>query len=164
MLHPKKVCSHRPSCEHGRIETRKIWTTIELNEYVNFPHVKQAFAIERHTTIKKSGKEFTEVVYGITSQGPEQANAEHILSVNRDHWSIENSCHYIIDWNYDEDRGRIYSGYGPKNITCLRRFAIAIIKSKEVRSVAEKMRKLNHSVRMVFDYLRMSKNSTHLRT
>ncbi|MES0336256.1 MAG: hypothetical protein SFH39_07865 [Candidatus Magnetobacterium sp. LHC-1] len=91
----KKVCSHRPSCDHGRIETRKIWTTTELNEYVNFPHVKQAFAIERHTTIKKSGKESTEVVYGITSQGHEQANAEHILSVSRGHWSIENSCHYI---------------------------------------------------------------------
>ena len=29
--------------DHGRIETRKIWTTIELSDYLNFPHVGQAF-------------------------------------------------------------------------------------------------------------------------
>ena len=27
--------------EHGRIETRKIWTTSELNAYLNFPYVGQ---------------------------------------------------------------------------------------------------------------------------
>ncbi|KJU82978.1 transposase IS4 [Candidatus Magnetobacterium bavaricum] len=151
----------KPSCDHGRIEVRKIRTTTELNEYVKFPHVRQAFTIERHITDKKSGKSSTEVVYGITSKGPEQANAEHILNVNRGHWSIENSCHYIIDWNYDEDRSRIRTGYGPENITRLRRFAVGIIKSKGVRSVAEQIRKLDHNVRMVFDYLRMSKNSAH---
>ncbi len=32
------------------------------------------------------------------------------------------SCHYMIDWNYDEDRSRIRTGYGPENITRLRRF------------------------------------------
>ena len=25
--------------DHGRIEIRKIWTTTELNDYLNFPHV-----------------------------------------------------------------------------------------------------------------------------
>ena len=34
--------------DHGRIETRKIWITTELNDYLNFPHVGQAFVIERH--------------------------------------------------------------------------------------------------------------------
>ena len=28
--------------DHGRIETRKIWTTTELNKYLDFPHVGQA--------------------------------------------------------------------------------------------------------------------------
>jgi predicted transposase YbfD/YdcC len=38
--------------------------------------------------------------------------------------------HYIIDWNYDEDRSRIRTGHGPENITRLRRFAISIIKGR----------------------------------
>ena len=35
------------SPDHGRIETRRIWTTIALNGYLDFPHVAQAFAIDR---------------------------------------------------------------------------------------------------------------------
>ena len=68
-------------------------------------------------------------------------------------------CHYILDWNYDEDRSRISKGFGPENITRLRRFAIGVIKSKGVASVAQKMRQLTSNVRLVFDYLRMTENS-----
>ena len=73
---------------------------------------------------------------------------------------LKRSCHYIIDWNYDEDRSRIRTGHGPENITRLRRFAIGVIKSKGVRSVAQKMRELTFNVRSVFDYLRMTENSS----
>jgi predicted transposase YbfD/YdcC len=146
--------------DHGRIETRKIWTTTELNDYLNFPYVGQAFVIERHTIVKKTGKCTSEVVHGITSRSPEQADAQRLLMINRGHWSIENSCHYIIDWNYDEDRGRISTGYGPENITRLRRFAVGLIKSKGVTSVAQKMRQLTRNIRAVFDYLRMTINSS----
>jgi predicted transposase YbfD/YdcC len=145
--------------DHGRIEIRKIWTTTELNDYLNFPHVRQAFLIQRESTNKKTGKYSCEIAYGITSRSPEEADPQRVLDTNRNHWSIENSCHYIIDWNYDEDRSRICKGHGPENITRLRRFAIGILKSKGVRSVPQKMRQLMRNVRLVFDYLRMSENS-----
>jgi predicted transposase YbfD/YdcC len=145
--------------DHGRIETRKIWTTAELNHYLDFPYVGQAFLIERDSIDKKTGEHSRDIAYGITSRNPAQANAQRVLHVNRGHWSIENSCHYIIDWNYDEDRSRIRTGHGPENITRLRRFAVGIIKSKAVTSVAQKMRELTGNVRLVFDYLRMTKNS-----
>jgi predicted transposase YbfD/YdcC len=113
--------------DHGRIEIRKIWTTPELNEYLTFPHIGQAFLIQREVTEKKTGKHSCEIAYGLTSQTPKQADPKSVLAVNRGHWSIENSCHYIIDWNYDEDRSRIRTGYGPENITRLRRFAVTLI-------------------------------------
>lgn len=149
---------HTPP-DHGRLETRKIWTTTELNHYLDFPHVGQAFLVERHCTEKKTGATSREIAYGLTSRTPEQANPQRVLQVNRGHWTIENSCHYILDWNYDEDRSRIRTGYGPENITRLRRFAIGVIKSQGARSVAQKMRQLTRHVRLVFDYLRMSENS-----
>ncbi|MBI4191741.1 MAG: hypothetical protein HY525_14535 [Betaproteobacteria bacterium] len=69
----------------------------------------------------------------------------------------------MIDWNYDEDRSRsrIRTGFGPENITRLRRFAVGILKSfqKPAQSVAELMRKLCFRTRLVFDYSRMTKNS-----
>jgi len=145
--------------DHGRIEIRKIWTTTELNDYLSFPHVGQAFLIQRESTNKKTGKYSCEIAYGITSRSPEQADPQRVLDTNRNHWSIENSCHYIIDWNYDEDRSRICKGHGPENITRLRRFAIGILKAKGVGSVPQKMRQLMRNVRLVFDYLRMSENS-----
>ena len=145
--------------DHGRIEIRKIWVTTELNDHVDFPHVAQAFVVERHATNKKTGKSSCDVAYGIVSRTPEQADAARILATNRGHWSIENCCHYIIDWNFDEDRSRIRKGHGPENITRLRRFAVSILKSKGVRSVAEKMRELNRNTRLVFDYLKMTKNT-----
>jgi len=147
------------SPDHGRIETRKIWTTTDLNGYLNFPHVGQAFAIERIAIDKKTGKPSHDIAYGITSRAPKQADARRLLEINRGHWTIENSCHYILDWNYDEDRCRIRTGHGPENMTRLRRFAIGVIKSKAVRSVAQKMRQLNKNTRLVFDYLRMTTNS-----
>ena len=39
--------THTGNGEHGRIETRKIWVTKKLNHYLNFPHVGQAFKIQR---------------------------------------------------------------------------------------------------------------------
>ena len=145
--------------DHGRIETRKIWTTTALNLYLNFPHVGQAFVIERESIEKKTGERTHEVVYGVTSCQPEKANAEKVLKTNREHWSIENSCHYVIDWNYHEDRCRIRTGHGPENITRLRRFAVSLIKSKGAVCVAQKIRELVQNTRLVFDYLKMTKNS-----
>jgi len=145
--------------DHGREETRRIWVTTELNEHLNFPHVGQAFKVERITLDRKTGEQSQVIAYGITSKTPQLATAEQVLRDNRQHWTIENSCHYILDWTFDEDRSRISKGYGPENMTRLRRFAIGILKSKGVRSVAQKMRQLSFSPRMVFDYLKISANT-----
>lgn len=147
--------------DHGRIETRRIGCSTALNGYLDFPHVGQVFLIERETIEKKTGEQTNETVLGITSRTPQEASPERVLAVNRGHWSIE-SVHYIIDWNYDEDRSRIRTGFGPENITRLRRFAVGILKSfqKPYQSIAEMMRKLAFNTRRVFDYLRMTRNST----
>lgn len=146
-------------CEHGRIETRRIWTTTELNGYLDFPYVGQTFVIERESINKKSGELSRDIAYGITSRSPAEASPAEILSINRNHWCIENSCHYIIDWNFDEDRGRIRTGHGPVNMSRFRRFAVGTLKSKNKKSVSQAMRDLTMNIRAVFDYLKMTRNS-----
>lgn len=147
--------------DHGRIETRRIWCSTALNAYLDFPHVGQTFLIERQVLYKKSGRRTSETALGITSRPPEQATPERLLAINRGHWAIENRCHYVIDWNYDEDRSRIRTGHGPENMSRLRRFAVGILHhfSDPKTSIAETMRHLNRNMRLVFDYLRMTKNS-----
>ena len=99
--------------DHGRIETRSIWCSTALNAYLDFPHVGQVFMIERESINKKTGVQSREIALGITSRTPQEASPKRVLAVNRGHWSIE-SVHYIIDWNYDEDRSQIRTGFGPE--------------------------------------------------
>ena len=83
--------------DHGRIETRRIWASTELNEYLDFPYVGQVFLIERIVINKKTAKSSRDLAYGITSRSPQQTDPQRLLDINRGHWSIENSCHYILD-------------------------------------------------------------------
>ena len=144
--------------DHGRIETRSIWVTKDekLNKYLDFPELAQVFLIERKVTHKNTGETSTDLAYGITSRP--DASPRRLLQINRGHWAIENRCHWIIDWNFDEDRSRIRMGHGPENMNGLRRFAVGLILSKG-KKVAETLRYLDHHVRTVFDYLLMTENS-----
>ncbi len=146
---------------HGRIEQRSIWTSTALNDYLDFPGVAQVFVIERPTIEKTTGESSTETVYGITSHAPDSADAATVLAFNRGHWSVENGCHYILDWNWDEDRSTLRTGHGPENITALRRFAIGVIRSKSRDTVAATIQRLARNVRLVFDYLRMTGNTRY---
>ena len=146
---------------HGRIEQRSIWTSTALNDYLDFPGVAQVLVIERPTIEKTTGESSTETVYGITSHAPDSADAATVLAFNRGHWTVENGCHYILDWNWDEDRCTIRTGHGPENITALRRFATGAIRSKSRDTVAATIQRLARNVRLVFDYLRMTDNSRY---
>lgn len=75
--------------DHGRIDTRRIWCSTAVNTYLDFPHVGQAFRIERECINKKTGKCSLEVALGITSRTQQEASSQRVLEVNRGHWSIE---------------------------------------------------------------------------
>ena len=60
----------KTTLEYGRIETRRIWVTGALNGYLDFPHVAQAFVIERERIEETPGKRSTEFAYRITSRPP----------------------------------------------------------------------------------------------
>ncbi len=143
---------------HGRVEIRRIWVTTELNDYVTFPHVAQVYKIEREIMDKKTGKVSIEIAYGVTSRKAEEISSKKILHKVRGHWSVE-AYHYIIDWIYDEDRSTIRTGYGPENVTRLRRFGIGLIKSKGIKNISKQTRSLNRNIRAVLDYFKMTKNS-----
>src|SRR5213593_4485917 len=97
---------------HGRLEVRHIWTSAELNGYVDFPHAKQVCAIRRKTTHLVSDKCSTETVYAITSLESARAAPSRLLDSSRKHWCIENRLHYVRDVTFDEDRSRVRRGAG----------------------------------------------------
>lgn len=143
---------------HGRIEVRSIWVSDKLGEYLKFPDVAQAYLIERKVTNHKTQESTCELAYGITSRPAAEAGPKRLLEINRGHWKIENGCHYVLDWTFDEDRNRIRKGFGPENFTRLCRFAIGLIQSKG-KQVARTTRLLNRKARLLLDYLLMTESS-----
>ncbi len=126
---------------HGRLEIRKIWSSTAQNDLIEFPNVAQAFYIKRELTYLKSGKKAIDTVYGVTSQPPEKASPEKILRQNRHHWGIETRMHWVLDVTFDEDRSQIRVLNGPMVMTCLRRFAISLLRIHGIKNIAEAFRR-----------------------
>ena len=126
---------------HGRIETREIWTSTELNNYANFPYIGQVFRIRRTTTdldgnLVKGRTSSVETVYGLTSLPPHRASPPRILAYNRGHWEIENRLHHVRDMTYDEDRSQVRRGRGPNAMASVRNVAISLLRLAGAESIA----------------------------
>jgi len=132
---------------HGRIETREIWKSTELNDYVDFPHVGQVFCIKRTTTdlngdVVKGRKSTEEWAYGLTSLSAQKASPAEVLGYNRGHWIIENGLHHVRDWTYDEDRSQVRKKSRPHAMATLRNVAISLLRLAGAENIAAATRHL----------------------
>ena len=127
---------------HGRLETRRIWTSTDLNGYLDFPHCRQVACIERSRENLKTGKINQETAYLITSLSPERADPEKLLSLNRGHWGIENKSHYVRDVTFDEDRSQVRTQSGPRVMATLRNLAINLLRLRGHKNIAQAIRSL----------------------
>lgn len=125
------------------MEIRQIWTSSQLNDFADFPHVAQVARIQRTRTQVKSGKTETEVVYLITSLSPEEASPQRLLALNRGHWGIENRLHWVRDVTFGEDQSQIRTGCGPQMMALLRNLAISLVRLRlKTQWVAQAVRDL----------------------
>lgn len=122
------------------MEIRRIWTSTELQGYINFPYAAQVFCIQRDTLELTTGKRRTETVYGVTSLPPEKADPVRLLALNRQHWSIENGLHYVRDMSFDEDRCRIRKHAGAQVMASLRNLAISLLRLAGAVNIATALR------------------------
>lgn len=88
---------------HGRLITRHIWTSGELNLALKdeWCDVAQVFVLERRGW--RQGKAVYESVCGLTSLPSEQASPAQLLAYVQRHWHIENRCHWRRDATLHED-------------------------------------------------------------
>lgn len=126
---------------HGRIETRKVQTSTALNDYLDFPYVRQVFRIERWVTMVKSGKRRHEVAFGVTSCSLDQADPVRIGELARGQWEIENGLHWERDVVFDEDRFQTRTGHGPQAMAGLRNFAISCLRLAGWGNIAKAIRR-----------------------
>jgi hypothetical protein len=118
-------------------------TTTVLTLHQKWPGLKQGFEITRERTV--GGKTTIEVEYGITSLGPDEADAQRLLQLVRDHWRIENCAHYVRDVTLGEDRCRVRTGTAPQVLAALRNTVIHLLRDVPAESRPDAIEQLNRT-------------------
>jgi predicted transposase YbfD/YdcC len=86
----------------------------------------------------RDGKETIEVRYYISSL---PMGVKRFARAVRGHWSIENTCHWVLDMTYREDESRIRDEALRENMAWLNRFTLSLLKQHPGRdSLAMKRR------------------------
>ena len=114
---------------HGRIETRKCWVISDplafeyIRHYEGWADISAIVRVERERRL--AGRVERSTAYYITSLA---ASAKTLLNATRQHWSIENSLHWVLDVTFQEDQMRTRKGNSAQNLTVLRNIALNILK------------------------------------
>jgi predicted transposase YbfD/YdcC len=140
-----KHCRQR-SCVskgHGRIETRTLLVSTELNDYLNWPGVQQVFRLERTRWHSRYRGKTRQVIYGLTSLSPQQASPEKLLALIRKYWGIENGLHYRRDVTLREDATRSTIGNAGQNIAILNNLVIGLCLHNGFQNLAKARRLFN---------------------
>jgi predicted transposase YbfD/YdcC len=125
---------------HGRIETRRLTVTSDLQESSDWPYLAQVFRLERTATIVVSGHVRHEVVYGLTSLTAAEASPARLLELVRGHWAIENGLHYRRDVTFQEDATRMQAWPGAQVLAILNNLALALLVRAGYRSLPQARR------------------------
>lgn len=115
----------------GRTERRFLWVTSGLewlDQRGEWANLKSLIMVKSERTSK--GVTSVERRYYLSSLAED---TPQLLSKVRDHWSIENSLHWILDVVYEEDRCRLRKDYGAQNFSLLRKLTLNLLKQDKKR-------------------------------
>jgi len=124
----------------GRVEMRQIWSSTALEGYLDWPQARQVGLI--HRRVEHKGVPREQWVFIVTSLPPTRANAKRILEINRRHWRIENSLHWVRDVVMGEDACRVRSGSAPQVLAATRNTVIGLLHRAGAKSIASAQRRL----------------------
>ena len=123
---------------HGRIETRTVWVTDEVNwlgeELLGqWPALACMIAVEcrRQDLGDFSGKVSGERRYFISSHAT--TDAAFLAQGVRAHWGVENGLHWCLDVGMREDECRLRTGHAAENFSRLRRIALNKLKRWQIK-------------------------------
>ncbi len=124
---------------HGRSrEVRHLIASTDLDGYVDWPGMAQAFRIERRW--REHGEDKRQVRYGITSLPPAVGSPRRLLALKRRHWLIENQGHRSKDVTLGEDASLLHAGHGPTIVALLRDVALSVLRAAGCFTIAARLR------------------------
>jgi predicted transposase YbfD/YdcC len=125
---------------HGRLQRRRVFVNpvpSELTILQEWPGISSIIAVE---SIRRVGFEDTrcDIRYFISSADPADTR---IATAIRQHWSIENSLHWVLDVTFGEDNSRIRDRNATENMALLRKIAINLIQKSQTKGSVRGRRK-----------------------
>lgn len=123
--------------DHGRLETRRCWSSWDiagLADPKEWKGLRSVACMERIRETKDGSS--TERHYYISSLSGQ--DAQKMMTLIRGHWSIENSLHWRLDVQMNEDASRIRKGHSAENFSRLRRWALNALKRNTTYKVGLK--------------------------
>ena len=122
---------------HGRVETRRLWTTEAVAWYAEASQWKGLARFLCIESIRDTGgKSSVERRYYLSSL--RTATPEFLLRTIRGHWGVENGLHWCLDVSFNEDASRIRKGHAAENFSRLRRLALNLLKKDKTFKVGLK--------------------------
>lgn len=115
---------------HGREEERKVWVTANLEALEvcqQWPGLKCLVKVESHRREGNNEKTVENRYYIVSRELTTKQAAESI----RNHWSVENACHWVLDVTLKEDKNTIYDGYAAENMSLIRSVVLNALKQTE---------------------------------
>ncbi|MBI3933559.1 MAG: ISAs1 family transposase [Acidobacteria bacterium] len=125
---------------HGRIETRTLTVTSQLQATSDWPYLAQVFRLERMTQLPSSGTVRCETVYGLTSLTAAEASPARLQELVRTHWQQENGLHYRRDVTFKEDATRMKTWRAAHVLAILNNLALALLVRAGYRSLPQARR------------------------
>jgi predicted transposase YbfD/YdcC len=138
---------------HGRREKRILWSSTELNDYLDWPGVAQVFRIERVIWHEQQRGYTRQIVYGLTSLSPERASPKKLLGLVRQYWEIETGLHYRRDVTLKEDATRLTLGNAGHIMAILNNAVIGLCLQNGYRNLAQARRLFNARTELALNLL-----------
>jgi len=124
----------------GRNDIRTAWACPVHGPWMDrhqWTDLRQIVRIRREQTRNK--KTTIEDHYYITS---DHRDAAHQLSYARQHWGIENRCHWVLDVAFHEDRSRVRKNHAAHNLVTIRRFVLNLLRMEPSDKGIKRRRKI----------------------
>jgi predicted transposase YbfD/YdcC len=125
---------------HGRMETRRYWT-MGNTEYLigaeKWRDLRSIGMVESQRTI--NGTTSTEYRYYLLSL---ENDVHKFAKSVRNHWSIENQLHWVLDVGFNEDASQCCRGYSAENLAVIRHIGLNLLSRDKKTKVGVKAKRL----------------------
>jgi predicted transposase YbfD/YdcC len=135
--------NHQTESAHSRVETRKVWAFPVpalggLYKQEEWAGLQTIVVVERFRHLWNGT---THPVHFYLSSLPPDAQING--RIIRQHWTIENQEHYVLDVTFNEDRCLIRSLHSPRNLVTLRRLSLNAVNQETTfkRSLRQKRKR-----------------------